>query len=214
MHRGAAWSAARETNCGVTVSGVTHQSPAAHLLRLCSGELNILCVRPCPQLSVSAHCMDVSPLQIPQFVFIAAAESMIQVSGPAFAFAEAGPHMSSLVQAVWYMMQLGQMVTGVIALVKVNAYVPCTWCSACVPNDDLVTWMPTRLHQSWECCVCGLAAVCSVTAFFLYAGMMLVCTIAFGFLAKAYKVGTRVSRAMRGHFTALLGPCLASRRWQ
>jgi hypothetical protein len=61
--------------------------------------------------------------QLPQIVFIAAAETMVAVPGLAFAFSEAGEHMGSLLQAVWALMQLGQLLTGAIALGDVKAYV-------------------------------------------------------------------------------------------
>ena len=56
-------------------------------------------------------------------MFIAAAETMVSVNGLAFAFSEAGPHMGSLLQATWALMQLGQLLTGAIALGNVAAYV-------------------------------------------------------------------------------------------
>ena len=48
---------------------------------------------------------------------------MVAVPGLAFAFSEAGPHMGSLLQAVWALMQLGQLLTGAIALGGVKPYV-------------------------------------------------------------------------------------------
>jgi dipeptide/tripeptide permease len=61
-------------------------------------------------------------VQIPQNVFIAAAETLVSVNGLNFAFSEAGPHMGSLLQAAWALMQLGQLLTGAIALGDVAPY--------------------------------------------------------------------------------------------
>ncbi len=90
-------------------------------LRVSSVHLLQLAALPLPSpLALTLPPLLHNPPQLPQIVFIAAAETMVAVPGLAFAFSEAGPHMGSLLQAVWALMQLGQLLTGAIALGNVK----------------------------------------------------------------------------------------------
>lgn len=57
--------------------------------------------------------------QIPQITLLAVSESMVAVNGLAFAYAEC--RLGSLVQSVWALMQLGQLLTATLALSSVSA---------------------------------------------------------------------------------------------
>lgn len=59
--------------------------------------------------------------QLPQYVFISIAETMVAVTGLEFAYSQCGPNTRSLVQALWALMQLGQILTGLIAKFHVGS---------------------------------------------------------------------------------------------
>jgi POT family proton-dependent oligopeptide transporter len=77
----------------------------------------------------SSHKISIA-WQVPQQALIGAAETMIAVTGLEFAYTECRQHMGSLIQAAWSLMQLGQFLTGAVALGRVKAYVVCfmRWC--------------------------------------------------------------------------------------
>ena len=54
--------------------------------------------------------------QLPQWLLIAVSEAMIAVSGLQFAYTQCGPHLKGTVQALWSLMQTGQLLSGAFAL--------------------------------------------------------------------------------------------------
>lgn len=96
--------------------------PCKPLRKICIGVLACAAAFLCAgfvQHKINSEPEKISVLwQLPQYVLISVAETMVAVTGLEFAYTQCGTNARSLVQSLWSLMQLGQAATGLISKVS------------------------------------------------------------------------------------------------